>query len=120
MLKNGRPFFVKVLPVVKVFDGINAARTMFDICWFDKVRCHNGLNHLKTYHYEIDERIGMYKPTPEEDASVHCADAFRYVACAYYQLTSKGDKEGRDPGKLYVDDIMKEGLDKYSRTWVEY
>jgi phage terminase large subunit len=120
MLKGGHPFFVKVLPVIKVFDGINAARTMFDICYFDKIKCKLGIEHLRNYHYDIDDKVGMFKPNPEEDGSVHCADAFRYTACAYYQLAPTQKEKGRDSRFIYVDEIMKANMPDTMYNEMEY
>lgn len=42
---------VRVLPQLKVADGINAVRTVFNRCYFDESKCADGLNSLRRYRY---------------------------------------------------------------------
>src|SRR5258706_3761751 len=64
-------------------DGINAARTIFSQCWFDKDKCMRGLNALKNYHKEWDEKNKVFRNNPKHDWSSHGADAFRTFAVGY-------------------------------------
>jgi hypothetical protein len=73
----------KVAPMLSIEDGIEAARNILSRCWFDKTRCHKGLNALKSYHKEWDEKNKVYRPHPEHDWSSHGADAFRTFAVSY-------------------------------------
>jgi hypothetical protein len=70
----------RVLPALKVEDGINAARNLLPQCWFDSVRCVRGLEALRQYRREWDERLRAFKARPLHDWSSHAADAFRYLA----------------------------------------
>jgi phage terminase large subunit len=73
---------VRIVPHLSVEDGINAARTVFANCWFDQERCADGLQSLRHYRYEMDERAGTLKRVPLHDFASHDADAFRYLAVA--------------------------------------
>lgn len=73
---------VRVVPKLSIADGINAARTIFDRCWFDAEKCADGLQCLRHYRYEVDDKLGTHKQTPLHDWSSHGADAFRYAAIA--------------------------------------
>jgi phage terminase large subunit len=79
-------FKVRVVPKLTVKDGINAARTIFEKCYFDKEKCAEGLNALRHYHYEVDTEGSQGKNNlsrePVHDWTSHCADAFRYMAVA--------------------------------------
>jgi hypothetical protein len=69
--------------MLSIEDGIEAGRNILSRCWFDKTRCHKGLNALKSYHKEWDEKNKVYRPHPEHDWSSHGADAFRTFAVSY-------------------------------------
>jgi hypothetical protein len=73
----------KTAPKLSIEDGIEASRNILSRCWFDKTKCHRGLNALKSYHKEWDEKNKVYRPHPEHDWSSHGADAFRTGAVGY-------------------------------------
>lgn len=70
----------RVLGPSAVEDGINVARVMFSRCWFDGIKCADGLKALRHYHREWDDRKKVFHPRPQHDWSSHGADAFRYAA----------------------------------------
>ena len=72
-----------VVPKLPLEDGINAARAFFRRCWFDEERCALGLNALRCYHKEWDDRRAEFKPKPFHDWSSHAADSFRYLAVGH-------------------------------------
>jgi phage terminase large subunit len=66
----------------RVEDGINAVRVMIPKCWFDKTKCARGIEALKLYRAEFDEKLQALKPRPVHDWTSHAADGFRYLAMA--------------------------------------
>ena len=56
--------------------GINATRTIFNRLCFDEAKCADGLQSLRHYSYEIDER-GQWSKEPQHDEHSHAADALR-------------------------------------------
>ncbi len=78
----------QVVKNISIDDGINAARTIFNRCWFDKEKTKQGVNCLVNYHKEYDEKRKEYKNIPYHDWSSHGADAFRYLAI---QFGNKGN-----------------------------
>lgn len=70
----------RILERVPVVDSINAARTIFPNCYFDREHCADGLNCLRHYRYEVDADTGQFSKTPLHDHYSHGADAFRYIA----------------------------------------
>jgi len=80
---------IRITPRISVEDGIQAARMLFNQCWFDAVKCAEGLNCLQFYRREWKER-GAQFTHPVADWAAHGADAFRYFA-----VNSKDD-----PGEL--------------------
>lgn len=69
-----------VVPRLEVEDGVNAVRRILPRCWFDKVRCARGLEALRQYRKEWDEKLKSFKQRPLHDWSSHASDAFRYGA----------------------------------------
>lgn len=69
-----------VCPQHRVEDGINAVRTILPRCWFDRAKCERGIDALKLYRSEYDEKLQTLKPRPVHDWASHGADAFRYLA----------------------------------------
>lgn len=69
-----------IAPQLSVSDGINAARELFNRCWFDAERCADGLQCLRRYRWDKDEQRGGFKRAPLHDEWSHGADAFRYAA----------------------------------------
>ncbi len=72
-----RPTLVQ--PVSRVEDGINAARLRIPMCVFDANKCERGIEALKLYRYEFDEKLNTLKNKPVHDWTSHAADAFRYL-----------------------------------------
>ena len=69
-----------IAPMHRVEDGINAARTIIPRCWFDAKKCARGIDALKLYRSEYDDKLQALKPRPVHDWTSHAADAFRYLA----------------------------------------
>lgn len=70
---------VRVIPRTSVVDSINAARTIFNTCWFDRENCADGLQCLRHYQYEVDKDTGMFSKAPLHNWASHGADAFRMI-----------------------------------------
>ena len=58
------------------------ARPKFSRCWFDEDKCKRGLECLRAYHYEYDEKNRLLKDKPCHDWSSHSASAFIYALMA--------------------------------------
>ena len=76
----------RLIPNHKVDDGINAVRLTLARCWFDAVKCRDGLEALRQYRSEYDEKARVFKETPKHDWSSHSADSFRYLCMAWREL----------------------------------
>ena len=73
----------RVVRRLSIEDGIHAARAILPKCYFEKTHTKAGLQALRRYRKEFDEKKGIYKPHPLHDWSSHYADAFRYFAIAF-------------------------------------
>lgn len=99
----------ELVPDHSVDDGINAAREIFGICWFDAEECADGLKALKAYRKEWDEKHGVWKDTPRHDWASDGSDSFRYLAMAYRERVPKAEKpKGRTLNNgLTLNDLWK-------------
>ena len=75
----------------RVEDGINAVRTILPRCWFDARKCARGVDALKLYRSDFDERLQSLKAGPVHDWTSHAADAFRYLAMTLDSKSVTGD-----------------------------
>ena len=76
----------RLVPDHRIEDGINAARVGFSRFWFDQNKCKYGLEALRQYRTDYDEKLKVFKNTPKHDWTSHTADAFRYAAMAWREL----------------------------------
>lgn len=66
-----------------VEDGINAARSVFSRCWFDREKTQRGIAALKNYRKEWDDKNKVFKSNAKHDWASHGADAFRTFAMGH-------------------------------------
>ena len=71
---------IEVLERSGLNDGINAVRNLLPMCWFDTNRTQDGLEHLRNYRREWDEKSGIFKDKPLHNQASHASDAFRTLA----------------------------------------
>ena len=84
----------RVVPRQAVDDGINALRLLLPQSWFDKVKCDRGLEALRSYRREWDEKMATFRPRPLHDWSSHGADAARPAAMG---LKARPERRGSRP-----------------------
>jgi phage terminase large subunit len=72
-------FNVRIIDRVPITDSINAARTIFTKCYFDRENCNEGLQCLRHYRYDVNPETGAFSQKPLHDNYSHGADAFRYI-----------------------------------------
>jgi phage terminase large subunit len=76
---------VTVCPNIPVADGIQAVRMLLPTCWFDKAKCKDGIEALRMYRREYDEKRQEFRVSPLHDWTSHYADAFRYFAVGHQE-----------------------------------
>lgn len=64
---------------MSIQDGINAARNLLTVSFFDEKKCVDGLKALRHYQRKWDDRERKFLSRPNHDWSSHFADAFRYA-----------------------------------------
>lgn len=89
-LQNGiRP---QLVPEMSLQDGIEAARVVLPKCYFDETTTYEGLEHLRAYMREWDERTQTYRNKPKHDQHSHASDSFRYLALAARTTSRKSNR----------------------------
>jgi len=64
----------------EVEDGIEAVRNVLATCWFDQEKCKRGIEALRQYRKEWDDKHKCFRNHPLHDWTSNGADAFRYFA----------------------------------------
>jgi phage terminase large subunit len=73
------------VPMLSIADGISAVRSILPKCWFDKTKCKVGIEALKNYRREYDDKKKIFKDNPLHDWASHPADGFRMLGVGYQQ-----------------------------------
>jgi len=73
-----------------VMMGIEACRNILSQCWFEEVKCAQGISAMEGYKAEYNEEKKVLSNTPLHDYCSHGADAFRTFAVGYAEK-SKGN-----------------------------
>lgn len=80
--------FTPVKRVAAKEDGIEAIRTMLSRCWFDEENCKRGINALKGYKKDWNDKMMVYMNEPVHDWTSHGTDAFQTGAITNPQPTN--------------------------------
>ncbi len=75
-------------------ERVNAVRMMLPKCVFDKDKCKRGLEVLKHYRREFDDKRKTFRSTPLHDWASHGADAFGEFAVNFErQVVRMGERK---------------------------
>lgn len=83
-------------------DGIDAIRSILSRCWFDETKCVKGVEALRNYRKDWDEKNKVYKNHPVHDWSSHGTDGFQTLALAA--------PEPQQEIKAYVPDWVQQRM----------
>ena len=86
---------MRVAPQLKREIGIQAARTIFGKCFFDAEKCADGIQALRHYRFEVDDKLGSLRKEPLHDWASHAADAFRTAAVMIQEPQRQKEQEKR-------------------------
>jgi len=88
---------VRVVPRTNsVTNDINEVRKVLAICQFDEKRCAAGIDALRSYRREWNEKLKVYNDHPLHDWASDPADAFRTFAMGKPQEQSVNDNDDYD------------------------
>jgi phage terminase large subunit len=79
---------VTIAPQLRVDDGIQAVRSLLGTCWFDEEKCARGIEALRQYQRDFDEKGKTWRGRPKHDWTSHGADAMRYLAVGYRPMST--------------------------------
>lgn len=95
-------------------DGINAARITIGRTYFHLPTCERGIEALKAYRRNWDEKLRTLTDRPVHDWASHPADAFRYLSMAWREMAAAPVPErGRrlsvgNDNQVSLDDLWNE------------
>jgi hypothetical protein len=94
----------RIAPELSVEDVINAVRVVLPRVRFNAGTCAEGVEALRQYKTDYDEKARAFKKTPRHDWTSHTADAFRYLALAYREMTQAQPrpKPVMQPGQVFL------------------
>ena len=72
-----------ICPNLSVEDGIQAVRLLLANSWFDADRCKAGIEALRLYRRDYDDKRKEFRTRPRHDWTSHYADALRYYAVGH-------------------------------------
>lgn len=99
----------RLVPAHKVMDGINALRVMFPRTYWDREACKDGLEALRQYRADYDEKARVFRDSPKHDWTSHAADAARYMAMAWREMKPEvrtPDKPLNGVNDMTWDDLL--------------
>lgn len=82
----------RILPAQSVMDGINAGRLTMGQAWFDAEKCRDGLEALRQYRADYDQKAKTFRDRPKHDWTSHSADAWRYLSMAWRAMAAPAPK----------------------------
>ncbi len=89
----------RIVPSHAVNDRIKATHDFIDLCWFDEMKCDEGIDGLIHYRKKKNDALSTrdhtaYHKTPVDDWTKHVADAFGHLAMAYRYMSATGEGFG--------------------------
>jgi phage terminase large subunit len=69
-----------------VLMGIETVRNLLSQCWFDEVKCNQGISCLENYKADYDEEKRKLSNAPKHDWASHGSDAFRCGAVGHQRM----------------------------------
>jgi phage terminase large subunit len=69
---------IRTVPRLRVIERVQVARSNLKYCWFDRDRCHNGLEALAVSRAKYDESLKAFSSDEVHDWASHASAAFQY------------------------------------------
>lgn len=91
----------------EVEDGIENVRNILSRCWFDNSNCTRGIEALRQYRKEWDDKNKCFKSHPLHDWTSNPADAFRYFAMAQKVTRTMSNQSKRQTQAVDEHDYLR-------------
>jgi phage terminase large subunit len=75
---------------------------MFNKCYFDRENCHQGIQCLRHYRYDVDPDTKQFSKAPLHDIYSHGADAFRYIGLVVSEPRAKARRAALQPAGSWM------------------
>ena len=76
---------------------------MLPNCWFNKETTKYGLECLRNYRREYNEKLSVYLEKPKHDFASHGSDAFRYLAMGIDTSSTSKRSNWNKPYETTID-----------------
>jgi phage terminase large subunit len=99
----------KLVPDHKPMDRVSAGRKTIPLARFDADRCSKGLDCLRGYRFEWDDKTRTFKLTIKHDWTSHGGDAWGHLSVAWQYPTIKPaekKEELRGVGQMTVNEML--------------
>jgi phage terminase large subunit len=80
LTKYGEQGLIDIVPSLSKQHGIDAARLVMPMCYFDLDTCSDGIEALRAYRRRYNEATKAFTNEPLHDWSSNGADSFRYLS----------------------------------------
>ncbi len=98
----------KVVPRLAVQHGIDAARLLLKNVRIDHNNCSNGIEALRAYKRQYNEKTQQFSNAPLHDWASNGADAFRYFALVTEENVKPVQIEDETPTGPTLDEMWAE------------
>src|ERR1700728_2766555 len=106
----------ELAPEQSLMDGINAGRKTIPFARFDAKRCAQGLECLRSYRTEWDEKARAFKKTPDHNWASPGADAWRYLSLSW-RAPMREPEEKKVPIGLPLPDLTMDQFMDIEDSW---
>lgn len=101
-------FRPKLVPNIKLEDGISAVRVTLPHCWFnDTAAVQEGMECLRQHSYEWDDEDKCFSRRPVQNWTTDPADAFRYLSIVW-KVATKSEPEPKPSGRTVHEMTLNE------------
>ena len=106
----------ELAPDQSLMDGINAGRKTIPFARFDKARTAQGLECLRSYRTEWDEKARAFKKTPDHNWASHGADGWRCLSLSW-RAPMREPEEKKLPIGLPLPDLTMDQFMDIEDGW---
>jgi len=106
----------RVVTKLAVEEGIDAMRRILPRSYFDERKCRKGIQALREYRKEYDEKRREFKKAPLHDWCSHAADASRSFAVGWDDYMETGGVRPQKVSMDSYDPFSSQGANRPSRN----
>ncbi len=100
---------VSIVPKTSIADRVNAARTVIPRCHFNRAKCKEGLNGLRSWMFKYDNERKTFSKEPDHTWASHPGDAFSYGGQVMRERVIKSAKPEPkffEPHKVTINELI--------------